>query len=70
MGIHSIMLAGPARLSTLIFYFFLVRLIGCGQKHFEKVGCLKVCETSEVYDQAVSCTHDKLNGVLKTQLVG
>ena len=23
----------------------------------------------EVYDQAVTCTHDKLNGVLKTQLV-
>ena len=23
----------------------------------------------EVYDQAVACTHDKLNGVLKTQLV-
>lgn len=60
MGIHSIMLAGLARLSTLIFYFLLVRLIGC----------LKVCSTSEVYDQAVSCTHDKLNGVLKTQLVG
>ena len=59
MGSHSI-IPRASQIVNFDFLFFLVRLIGC----------LKVCSTSEVYDQAVSCTHDKLNGVLKTQLVG